>query len=361
MRDVPDPSPGAAAAAPVPRMRGLDALRFLAAGSVLAYHYTGSLIDDWGKPTQVVFPTLSEVTRYGFLGVHVFFVISGLVILMTAWGRDLPAFASSRVARLFPAYWAVVLMTLLLQAFWDGGRSPDLREGLVNLTMLQHGYQARDVQGAFWTLWYELLFYLLVAVFLRVGITRRRVLAFALLVPLIGRLAQGSGSDLLATLALAPYGPFFALGMLLYLVHRDRGDAVVWLMIGLELVLCADYLLGYADTSPSFEGRPISGAVTTAVFGVGVVAVWLVTSGPLRHLDWRLLSWLGALTYPLYLVHGQFGFAVIDVLHDRLPAYAVVVLATSLALALAIAVHHLVERPWAPRLRAAVRSGLERD
>lgn len=355
-----EPAVVAAEPAAGTRLRGLDGLRFVAAFSVLGYHYTGSHIDFWGQPTQVVFPTLSEITRYGFLGVHVFFVISGFVILMTAWDRPLPAFVSSRVARLYPAYWAVIGLTLLLQHVWTAGRQPDARDALLNLTMLQKGFNVADVQGAFWTLWFELLFYLLVGAFVVVGITRQRVVAFALLLPLLSQLAVRYDSTLLATLTLAPYAAFFAVGMLLFLVHRDGGDTLVWLGIGVNLVLCADYLVRYAEDSPSFDGRPVSGWVATGLLVGGVALVWLVTSGPLRRLDWGVLSWAGALTYPLYLVHGQFGFAVIDRLHGRTSGWAVLALATAVALVLAVLVRYAVEKPLAGPLRRAVRRGLEK-
>lgn len=50
-----------------------------------------------------MFPVLSEVTRYGYAGVNLFFVISGFVILMSVWGRTAPQFIASRVSRLYPA------------------------------------------------------------------------------------------------------------------------------------------------------------------------------------------------------------------------------------------------------------------
>ena len=57
------------------------------------------------------------------MGVPFFFVISGFVVLMTAWGRDVPHFVASRVGRLFPAYWVAVVIA----GFFAMGSGPPAR------------------------------------------------------------------------------------------------------------------------------------------------------------------------------------------------------------------------------------------
>jgi peptidoglycan/LPS O-acetylase OafA/YrhL len=116
---------------------------------------------------------------FGVYGVRLFFVISGFVILMSAWGRSPGAFASSRIARLYPAYWASVI---LLGGLALGGlitdHRPTFTEFLANLTMMQTGLRIRDLEIVYWTLWPELVFYVLMMCFAAIGITYRRCLAF---------------------------------------------------------------------------------------------------------------------------------------------------------------------------------------
>lgn len=345
--------------APRSRLRGLDGLRFLAAAVVLGYHYTGIGIPQWGAPPHDVFPVLNHVTRYGFLGVQLFFVISGFVILMTAFGRPITGFAASRVARLFPAYWAAVALTVALQLVWDGGRNPSLMDSAINLTMLQEAWDVPNVQGAFWTLWFEMKFYLLIGVFILVGITRRRVIAFAVLWPLVAELARATDSGLLSSLLIPSYAPYFAVGMLLFLVYKDGGDLAVWLGIGLTTILAVRQAYHYAGTAAEHVGAPVSPVVCGLAVMAMVALVWALSAGPLRHVDWRVLSTLGALTYPLYLVHGQLGFAVIDVLHDDVSRWAVLAIAAALSLAVAVLLHYLVENRVHDRLRDGVRKGLD--
>jgi peptidoglycan/LPS O-acetylase OafA/YrhL len=350
-------------AQPVPaapdRLRGLDGLRFIAAAGVVAYHYTGKAIGYWGSVIPAVkFPTLNAITRYGFIGVEFFFMISGFVILMTAYGRRIEDFVSSRFSRLFPAYWAAVLITLGLQVFWHGGRQFDPIDAMVNLTMMQEGFNVENVQGAFWTLWIELKFYLLMGIFVLVGITRRRVIAFAVIWPVLGHLAAVTDEKLLNSLLFPDYAPYFGLGMLLYLIYRDRGDIAAWLGVGLNLAWCIQYMTHYAPKVTKLVGAPVSPVVLTALLVIMVLAIWFVSAGPLAGLDWRWLTVAGALTYPLYLVHGQFGFFIIDTAHNGLPSYIVLIMAVLVALGLAVFLHYAVENPLHRRLRMAVRSAL---
>ena len=134
-----------------------------------------------------------SLTQYGYLGVNMFFVISGFVILMTAWGRTVERFTISRVTRLFPAYWASVALTaVLLLVLWPQGKRVEPWHVFTNLTMLQSAYHVPHVDGVYWTLWAELRFYLLIGLFALVGITRRRIIAACALWPTIGEVAARS-------------------------------------------------------------------------------------------------------------------------------------------------------------------------
>jgi peptidoglycan/LPS O-acetylase OafA/YrhL len=342
------------------RLGALDALRFVAALSVVAFHFTG-ITPAWDGRAPGEVDGLGRWAAYGAMGVPLFFVISGFVVLMTAWGRDVPHFVASRVGRLFPAYWAAVLIAMLFAfAIWPAGsevagHAPTKVDALVNLTMLQGAVGVPDLDGAFWTLWTEARFYVIIAVFILVGITRRRVLAFAALWPLAGALAATTGNPLLSTLLIADYAPYFAGGMLLYVIHRDGHDLGTWLLVGLQSLLALKFALGYY---PMALTRATDWAVSTAVVALisfacfGLVALVTLTRLGLRSARW--MTFLGALTYPLYLIHEKLGFYAIHVLRGTLNPWVALALATLLVLAAATALHYAVERPLGGRLRAAM-------
>ena len=342
------------------RLAALDGLRLLAAFSVLAYHYTGINRDYWGAKPLVEFPSLHHLSRYGYLGVELFFIISGFVILMTAYDRTVQSFVASRVARLYPAYWVAILVTFLLQQFWTGGRTPTFLEALGNLTMAQSAYGLTDVQGAFWTLWVELRFYLLIGVLMAVGMTRGRLLAFAVLWPVLGQIADNNGSSILSALLIPSYAPYFGAGIVLFLLSTDRRNLACWLALGFTGVFSVAQAAEYADRASALTGAPVSPVITGGAIVVMLLVLLACTHGPIARIRWGWLTFAGALTYPLYLVHGQIGFFVIDRLQDGLHSYVVLALATMASFVVAYLIHRLVERPAARPLRRAVESSLGR-
>jgi len=348
------------------RLVAMDGLRFAAAAAVLLYHFTAtsSATGYWGTDPAQAFPLLNEVTRYGWLAVELFFMISGFVILLSADGRGIAGFVASRVGRLFPAYWACIVLTAGLQQVWSGGRRTTLTETLVNLTMVQDVFEVTGVQVVFWTLLVELKFYLLVFVLLALGpLTRNRVLAFATVWPLAGWAAQELGAHWLADLLVPDYAPYFAVGMLLYLAYRDGFDLVTSALLAGGLVLCVLRVLDAAGRASDLQGVPVDPVVAVLIVLASVAAVWATTlrgrTEPPRRVA-AVLGTVGALTYPVYLVHTQFGYAVIDLLAHETTRTVALFAAGALSLTLAVVIHYGVERPTSARLRRAVQAGLLR-
>lgn len=102
------------------RLELLDYGRFFAAISVVLFHYTFNGIAN-GKITSISHtPWLVGVTKYGYLGVEFFFMISGFVIFFSARKKSASNFMVNRATRLYPAYWFAVLFTSLFAVQWGG-------------------------------------------------------------------------------------------------------------------------------------------------------------------------------------------------------------------------------------------------
>lgn len=355
------------------RLHALDGLRFLAALGVVLYHFAGRTLEVWGADTAELFPGLSGVTVYFRVAPELFFVVSGFAILWTAWGRSVPQVVASRLARVYPTYWAALALTVLLLAvLWPEGKALSAGDVAVNATLLQSLVGVAHVDSVYWTLWAELRFYLLVVVFVAVGITRRRVLAVAALWPLAAVLATKASAGVLPELLVGRFAPFFAGGMLLFLVFRDGHAPLPWLLlagnVGLALWTSLPVLArGVVEHTSHRPNHALLALSVVACFGV----VALAALSPLRRLRWARLATLGALTYPLYLVHQLWGRWVIASLRDVFPAPLTLAVAITLAVALAVVIHAGVEqRASGParrsleralvRLRAAVRERVAR-
>ncbi|MFG2135595.1 acyltransferase family protein [Streptomyces sp. NPDC048650] len=345
------------------RLRALDGLRLLAALMVAAYHYGGrggEIAGAWGASPAREFPTMAPLFAYGCLGVQIFFVISGFVICLSGWGRTLRAFVASRISRLYPAYWAAILIVTAAFALpWVAYKALAPSEVLTNLTMLQQPLGVNRVLGVCWTLWAEMRFYALFAVCVVLpGATRGRVVLFCAGWTLAAALAQAAHQPFLNVVLMPEYAPFFIGGVGLYLLHRyGARDPVAWAIVLLSWLIGQHYAvagLWHAPSADAFSYRSTAGIIAVVTLGFALVAA--VALGGLHRLNWRWLTVAGALTYPFYLVHEHLGWVVIGALHRDagLPSYATLPLTVALMLALAWALHRWVERPLTPALKRAV-------
>ncbi|KAF4407657.1 MULTISPECIES: acyltransferase [Streptomyces] len=354
--------------APSGRLRALDGLRLVAALMVAVYHYggrDGDIGTAWGTSPAEQFPTASQYFSYGNLGVQIFFVISGFVICMSGWGRPLRSFFASRVSRLFPAYWvAVALVTLVFALPWVAFDAVSPSHALVNMTMLQMPLGAERVLGVCWTLWVELRFYALFALCVVLpGASRQRVVLFCAVWTLASAVAEASGEPLLDVVLMPEYSAYFIGGIGLYLLHRDRRDAVAWGIVIVSWLIGQHYAVDrlWHPPNPDFFSYRSSVGIILVVTA-GFVAVGLIALGYLRWANWRWLTVAGALTYPFYLVHEHLGWVSVQFLHRTLGLPSAVTFAGTIAAMLLLAwlLYRCVETPLTPWIRRMLTAGNRR-
>ncbi len=328
------------------RLDVLDAVRFLAAIAVVLYHFAGRSLDVWRADTADLFGGLGEVLAYVRIAPELFFVVSGFAILWTAWGRSVPQVVASRLARVYPAFWAALALTVVLfVVVWPSGKDVTAAQVAANATLLHEPLGQAPVDGVYWTLWTELRFYLIMTVFVAVGITRARVLLVAAVWPVAALLADELTTGLLPELLIGRFAPYFAGGMALFLVYRDGHARLPWLV-----VLGNTALAVLTSVAPLADGirqhtshEPVPWLIAVTVVGCFAV-VALAALSPLRRVRWPFLATLGALTYPVYLVHQMWGRWVIASLRDTTPPGVTLAAAVAVAVLLALVVHHAVER-----------------
>ncbi|MFJ2151256.1 acyltransferase family protein [Streptomyces microflavus] len=356
---APDlPADDTTAAKPPPRLYALDALRVVAALAVLAFHFTGidkATTVNWGVNPRELFPWVFPFTKYGSYGVQLFFIISGFVICLSAWGRTPGQFVRARFLRLFPAYWfSVVVGILVYRLLPDGTRtSPTYSDTLMNLTMFQVPMKAQHVVGAYWTLWVELCFYLVFLVVLIKEINFQRVYIFCwswLILSVM--LQQGDAVPVLSTLAPALNTSLFVSGIAMYLIYRFGPDLKLWLLLGMSWLTMQSDLIEHGDRlrdDLDFDRSPYLALALVTSFYLIVLAVALHW---LDGLQWRWLATAGALVYPLYLLHEELGWAMIRTLYGQLGAWPTLGVTVFLLLVLSWLVHRYIEQPSVRWLRA---------
>jgi peptidoglycan/LPS O-acetylase OafA/YrhL len=343
------------------RLEVLDGLRLVAALAVVLYHYT-SFDTVWDAPTTSLFGPIAIAGRFGWLGVELFFLISGFVICMSTWGRSLGDFFVSRVTRLYPAYWVGVIATACIVRFFGPDVHRPAHELVVNLTMLQRPLGVPAVDGVYWTLWTELHFYLLFAIVVSRGVNYRRTVLFCLVWTAASVLLDqaGTGLPIVSAAIDTQFSSFFIAGVAMYLMHRFRPTYLLWGIIGVSwarsLLTVNGVIRDEIKLPPGgiAHYRLICMLIVTAAYLVMI----LVALGKLTRVRGRWLTVAGALTYPLYLIHEEIGWAAIRHLRDRVDARVLLPALIAAMLVAAWLIHRLVERPLAPRLKARVRDGI---
>ncbi|MGS2644711.1 acyltransferase family protein [Streptosporangium sp. LJ11] len=333
------------------RLAELDLLRFLAAMAVLAFHYFIAFASVWGDRPAELFPAISTISGLGILGVELFFMISGFVILMSIWGRGLGAFALSRLVRLFPAYWVSVAVTAAVYGLTAAtALDPKLSLGEygINLTMLQRALGVYDANGVYWSLWVELRFYVLISILVIAGVTLNRCLAFMGVWLLAAGFFAGSEEAWVDLVVMPKYAAYFVGGMAFFLMTKFGPRLVLWCLAGISGGLAVnaaiDRVAGRIE-NVGYAAMPVpEWAVVATVIGFYVLMA-MVALGWLGWLRWRGLVVLGALTYPLYLFHTPAAVLIVPALRDVLPPPLTALVTVLAAMAFSYLVYRLAERP----------------
>jgi peptidoglycan/LPS O-acetylase OafA/YrhL len=319
-------SPGGGASGS--RLAGLDLLRLAAALAVVAFHYlyAGPIRDS----VPVVFPEASDAARYGFLGVQLFFVISGFVIAASVEGRSAWQFTVARAARLYPAHAVCMTLTAAIVAVWGAGvYQASVTQWAANLTMVAPAFGQPFMDGAYWSIVVEITFYGWVAMLLWLGVLERRLLTILAVWLALSAVNEAVlGSKVVRLLAISEHAPLFASGIVLHRMWGGDRRVVVWLIGAVAVLLgglhgqsaMAYFDAVYADRlSPTVLWVLHCGIYV--VFVLALLASRRLVAGP-------VVLGLGGLTYPFYLLHQHAGHTLIGHLEPiagRWPALLIVV------------------------------------
>lgn len=355
----------------------LDLVRFLAACLVMIYHLC------FWKNGQIPISASDPNNNwwFGWVGVQIFFVLSGYVIAFSACHANPVAFAKSRFLRLIPTVWICASMTVALTLLMDTH---------INLHALFASYLSTliiyplgiHVDVVYWTLTVELIFYFLVFLVLRFAkfSTLISIMIFIglisalynLVVVLIDfNLLSGSPKvfQLLeklhhtrgGRLLLLEHGVYFSLGVLLW--HLTQTPRYINFIRLVAVCLALVGSLVVFDSAKQY----VAYHHTVGVFEPSALIVWLVglfliviagRASSVSFLNTPRVSYvfrlLGLTTFPLYLLHNNAGLLVLGKLSVLMPSYLALLLTIASCIACAglvfavlePAVHVFFKRFW---------------
>jgi peptidoglycan/LPS O-acetylase OafA/YrhL len=313
------------------RNEAVDALRGFAALSVCLFHFTN------GHHFRAA-SYLVRVGQYGWLGVEVFFVISGFIVpyamlragyTLSAW----PTFLAKRLVRLEPTYLVSIIIVSLLaiaSTVAPGFRGPPIDWNLAqvagHLGYLNTLLGLPWLNPVYWSLAIEFQFYILI------GLTLPALVAAPVslrLAAIVGLALLPSALPQAGAATIVPALPFFAAGLLTFLLAAELIRAAAYWTTLAALATALVVARGWAEASAAVV--PAAAIATLRFPRIGPVA------------------WLGAISYSLYLLHVPVGGRAIN-LATRISdspwlEIAAVMTALGISIAAAAVLHAAVERP----------------
>lgn len=320
------------------RVVALDIIRFVAALSVVLYHYVS-------RPESDAYPLLSEVTKFGYLGVPLFFMISGYVIALSANNRSAIQFGISRFVRLYPALWVGVIFTVVITS-WLGDRSYTLPQILANFTLVNEYMGFADVDGVYWTLKTELKFYACVFLLLLFGVFQKYHIWLSAWLALTVMHAISGQPFFMGWFITPTYSSFFIAGVAFFLIQKEGVSRFIYVVLMLSLLVSS--YRGFYQA----EGFMKTSAIDQRLISVAVIwcfhiLLYLLCTGRLRVKERKLYFILGAISYPLYLIHNMAGKAIIDEYSHVIPERILIILVIALMVFASWLIHLGVEKPLA--------------
>jgi len=344
------------------RIDSLDGLRGLAILLVLFFHTYSRWSDymPWASVHKDFY-----VFKFGFLGVQLFFLISGFVIYMTLERcSSLTQFMFRRWLRLFPAM-LIGTMLIYLTSFFLVERPNgqieflNLLPGLlfidndvINAT--QNLVDIEPIEGAFWSLFVEVKFYLL---FGTLYFYNRRTALRNLVAIFLGAFTYVAAGKMSPDLALPlidqilfnmlslQYFGWFCVGALLYRAYVDNSKL---LALASTLMMIPTVLIMYG------KGLPIVSAC-----GLVYIAFYLALNNRVVSAVFasRLFVFLGFISYPLYLIHENAMVAMTIKTHHHAP-YLPDLLTPWPGIAVIVLASYLIAKYLEPFLREGLKNAV---
>ncbi len=333
------------------RLLELDALRGFAAFGVCLFHF--------------------GLFKFGVAGVDLFFVISGFVIYMSISNSDsIKDFMASRFIRLFPCYWLSILIAIiamrllthhLIHYKWNFV--------LGNLLMLQPVFKTKDLVGAYWTLYVELTFYILMSLlwyFKQLKKIELIILAGLLFMTIFNGthlILHGISPqyDRLFTIlrSLLPlfFSHFntFSAGILFYIIYTKGNNAFRFSLLILSFCITA---IAHGDSAMIKNYLNVYEHLIALLFVYLIFLLIIIDKLP--YLKFKYLVVLGNISYALYLIHQSLGTDIKALLMPRLGLFLSNTIAISAVIIFSLLITYYFDIPLRHWLKKKYRDHVKR-
>ena len=289
------------------RIISFDVIRGLSAIAVMLFHYTcryNEIPELLSSSTDFGF----SIT-WGFAAVSSFFILSGFFSARQLYDNQVyknGGYIKNRLKRLYPAFFISVFITFVTTRLFLPELSCSYKDFILNLSMIPGPLGAKPVDGAYWTLFVEWMFYFFVSALLikpNKKITNMSLILWMIISICSYLIAGSSPSGVFKVInycLVTSYSSCFVAGIALYLFAKKEHDYYTYIFISLALINVS-----------LWQNEP-----NIIFFFITCVLVFVFT-----HIDIedklannrlaRICAWYGKISYPFYLLHQVVGYVII--------------------------------------------------
>lgn len=337
---------------PSKRQNEIDLLRIAAAFSVFIFHYTDAFNYFFKIVPRNLF--IGDHFRYGYMGVMLFFVISGYVVTMSTMNKTFSEFLFSRVTRLFPVFWLSCLFAILLSRIFPAAHTflpyPNLKAVVINLTMIPSAFNTIMINPVFWSLLEEVHFYVIISVIILFKLWNKiltLLICWLIIYAAIVAMGYSTSADDRIGILVPKHSLYFIAGMLFYLFRTGlyaKWKLIILLSLTFLLMIPLSYLfakytnlLYKKEDAVSIYGYLFINFLIFATF-------WLIANKKLSITSNKIITLLGNLTYPFYLIH-LYALGIYWYLRDKVQGQVLLLLIFCLVLLVSFLINRYFEIP----------------
>ncbi|WP_414154086.1 acyltransferase family protein [Pseudomonas sp. BNK-43-a] len=340
------------------RIHEIDLLRFIAALAVVIFHYAFRGYAG-GDMSVMPYPLLSGLARYGYLGVELFFMISGFVIVLSIGSGSLRQFFISRAARLYPALWICCTLTFVAILLFGAPRyETNIKQYFSSMLLVSEFIGIGNVESAYWSLFVELKFYFIIAAVLLFKKTRHleNILCAWLFFSGVCELSGWEGAR---KSFITDYASYFVAGANFYWIWAEGSNRRRQLTTLVCLALSLHHSLQFGVLLESVyqtQFNSLAIAFTIIVFYAAMQLVAQRKTGWVGTHNWAPV---GALTYPLYLLHQTVGFIIFNTFYPAWNNHLLLWATVAGMLIASWVIQRFLEKPISRQLKKIMRKGLK--
>ena len=327
------------------RIKELDWIRIISILLVVLYHYTQRFTElytvDFSWPIKV---------SWGGWGVNILFILTG-VLSIFHYNQGVFTFLYKRIIRLYPLFWLCLFLTTSILVFC-GNKSFGLIEILANVTMFPGLFGKPYIDGAYWTLTYEMIFYFWVVLIMlknkKGSFSQIHRLFVWQALALVYVCAKAINMDsnyivkFLKYICIPDRACYFVMGVLIGFILK--GKKINATMVVTLLMSIISSFITYGSSLTIFSL-------------IGLLVIYIIirsnkcnkNSAPQKTFD--ILAMLSMSTYSMYLIHQRIGYEIMNaLLNCGFKNESIVIITFIIMILLSVFIHNVIERPLSKTL-----------